>query len=164
MMIKRRGFFDTDAEFAFAESGGDVRMRPGIDVGIYPKANGCDAPHPMRDGSKQRKLGRRFDVEAEDVRRERSLHFGFGLANARKYDMARVAAGRNDARQFACGHDVETAAEPRENVENTEVGIRLHRVADKMWHRRKSGVELAPRAFERCARVDEARRTELRGD
>ena len=132
MAIQRRRVFDVDAKFAFAEPGGDVGMRSGIDVGIHTQADRCDTPHPMRDRCQQRKLRSGFDVEAKYVRRERRLHLRRGLADTRKYDLARIAARRDDTRELTARHNVEAASEPRKNIEHAEVGVRLHRVAHKM--------------------------------
>ena len=97
-------------------------------------------------------LARRFDVEAEDAGGERRFHFGVALADAGEHDLARIAAGGDDARELAAGHDVEAAAEPREQVEDRERRIRLHRVADEVRNAGERRVERPVRAASARAR------------
>ncbi len=76
-------------------------------------------------------FGRRLDVEAQDVGRERALDLRLGLADAGKHRLARVAAGREDALEFAAGDDVESGPAPGQQVEHRQVRVGLHRVADE---------------------------------
>ena len=162
--VQRGGLVDADAELALLEARRDVGMRARIDVGVHAKADRRHFSHPTRDGRKHRQLGGGFDVEAQDVGSERLLHFGLGLPDPREDDATRVPAGGNDARELAAGHDVETAAEAREDVEHAEVRVGFHGVAHKMRLRAERFIERAPCGFEHRAGIDEARRIELRGE
>ena len=87
-----------------------------------------------------------------------------GLADAGEHDPCGIAAGGDDARELAAGDDVEAAAEAREEVQDSEVGIGLERIADEMGDAPERLVEGAEAAFERRARVHVARRAEALGD
>jgi hypothetical protein len=82
--------------------------------------------------------------------------------------LLRIAAGGEDARQFAAGDDVETGAEFGEKVEDGEVGVGLDRVADQRAV--SQAVRLQRVAIgrvgggQRGARIDVARGAEARGD
>ncbi len=78
---------------------------------------------------------RAFDVEAADVQLQREVDFGAGFADAGKNDVARVAAGANDALEFAAGNDVEAGAERAEQLQHSEVAVGFHRVADLVRQR-----------------------------
>ena len=73
---------------------------------------------------------------------ERKRNFTFGLADAREDAFARVAARRDDALQLARAHDVKTRAQIGERAQDGEVGVRLHRKADEVIHRRERAVKL----------------------
>ena len=45
------------------------------------------------------------------------------LADAGEDDLARIAAGGDHARELAAGDDVEAAAQPREQIQDREVGF-----------------------------------------
>ena len=121
-------------------------------------------PSAARDRVERFELGGRLDVEAADACRQRGLHLGRGLADAREHDLRRIAAGGDHPRQLAAGNDVEAASEAREDVQHSEVGIRLDGVANEMRNARERGVECAEPAFERSARVDVAGGAEALGD
>ena len=158
------GFIDPDSEFAVLEAGGDVGVRARIDVRIHAEADRGRTAHSLRDGGEHRKLGRRFDVEAEDIRAEPLLHFRFGLADAGKDNPCWIASRGDHTRELAAGHDIEAAAEPREDIEHAEVAVRFHCVAHKMRQRAERRIEPAPFGFERRARIDKARRAESLGE
>ena len=139
-------------------------MRLRIDVGVHPQRNGGDPARAAGDGIQRFEFGGRLDVEAADARRQRGLHFGRRLADAGEHDPGGIAAGGDDAREFPAGDDVEAAPEARQDVQYSEVGIRLDRVADEVRHALERGVEGAEPGFERRARVDVAGRAEALGD
>src|SRR5258706_8869304 len=109
-------------------------------------------------------LAGRFDVEAMDRKLERLRHFGIGLANSGEHDLGRIAACSNYPRQFAARHDVEAAAESREQIDDAKIRIGLHRVADEVRDAGEGGVDLAIRALEGGAGIDEARGSVPRRD
>ena len=139
-------------------------MRLRIDVGIDAKADRRDLACAFGDALEVLELARGLDVEAEDVQRRAPAQLLVGLADAGEHDLARIAAGRDHARELAAGHDVEAAAQAREDVEHGEVRVGLHRVADEMRQRRERAVELAVGGLERGARIHKAGGAETRRD
>ena len=81
----------------------------------------------------------------------RPMHFRGGLSDTGKNDLARIAAGRDDSRELSAGYDVEAASQTRQQVQQRQVGVGFHRVANKVWRIAEGGVELAERAFQRGA-------------
>ncbi len=73
----------------------------------------------------------RLDVETHDVGLQRLLDLPFSLADAREHDLGGITASRKHAGKLTAGNDVEACAQPRQDVEHREVGIRLHRIADQ---------------------------------
>ena len=86
------------------------------------------------------------------------------LADAGEHHLAGIAAGGDHARELAAGNDVEARPEPREHVEDGEVRVRLHRVADEVIAAGEGSAERTERGLERRARVDIARRAEAARD
>jgi hypothetical protein len=64
-------------------------------------------------------------------------------ANAGEHHFARVAARCQHALQFASGDDVEARTQTREHVEDGEIRVGFHRVADEMLTTLQSRAELA---------------------
>jgi len=91
-------------------------------------------------------------------------HFVIGLADAREHDLGRVGASRDRARQLTARHDIESAPQACEQVEDAEVRIGLHGVADEVWNAGERCVELTKRVLERGAGIYEAGRSEARRD
>ena len=91
------------------------------------------------------------------------------LADAREHDLARIAAGGDDARELAAGDDVEAGPEPREHAQDREVRVRLQRIAHQVLASGEGRRECAERVLEGGARVDvaggaEARRNRIERD
>ena len=63
---------------------------------------------------------------------QRVFHFGGSLADARKDDLGRVAAGLEDAEQFAAGDDVEARAGPGQQRQHGQRRVGFHRVANRV--------------------------------
>ena len=162
--VEQRSVGECDAEFAFLESGRDVRMRERIDVRVYAKAHRRDRAHACRDAGELIELARGFDVEAEDARGERRFHLRLGLADAGEHDLARIGARGRHARKLAARHDVEAAAEAAEEIENRQRRVRFHRIADEVRMRGERAVERLERVFEQRARVHVRRRAEALGE
>jgi hypothetical protein len=73
-----------DAELVGAQPGRDVGMCLRVDVGIDAQADAGAPTRDARDLAQQLELADALDVEAEDVARERALHLGARLADARE--------------------------------------------------------------------------------
>jgi hypothetical protein len=119
------------AELVRLQAGRDVWVGLRIDVRVHAQRDRGALAHAAGHRVQAVQFRDRFDVEAQDAFLEREAHLGFGLADAREDGLARVAAGCDHAQQFAAGDDVEAGAFARQQVEDGEVRIGLHRVADE---------------------------------
>ena len=138
-------------------------MRLRIHVRIHPQRNGRAQTHVMRDFRQPAQFGFGLDVEALDLGGQRGAHFPGLLAHTGKHDPGRVRTGRQGALELAAGNDVEARAQAREFLQDGQVGIGLHAVADQ--HRMLAdGIAVGfPGSLERGARVNVQRRAQLFG-
>ena len=137
---------------------------PASTSGLMRNETGARLPALTARCVQNLELRLRFDVEAVDAGFQREIHFRRRLGDARKDDAVRRNAGGQRPAQFADGDHVDPGAEPRERLQDSLVGIRLHRVADH-------GVDAVERfgkdpvvAFEGCRRIDVEGRTDGLGD
>ena len=105
-----------------------------------------------------------LDVEAQDASFEGGADLGFGFPHAREHHLARVSAGGDHPRKLSAGDDVETRAQSREQVEDRQVRIGLHCIADQHVAARAGHGKLVEGAAEGGARIDVARGAEIAGD
>ena len=135
-------------------------MRLGVDVGIDAQADARAPAGAACHLAQQLELADAFDVEAEDVDRERALHLGAGLADAGEDDPLRVAAGGEDALELAAGNDVEAAAAAREPLQHRQRRVGLDRVAEEVVAAGERVLVRGERVRHDRARVDVERRLE----
>src|SRR3954462_15249227 len=129
-------------------------MRFCIDIRIHAQAYRCLAAKLARDVVESLQFAFRFDVEAQDACAKRLAHLVARLADSGKHRLARAAASRHYSRQFTAGNDVKTAAQAGKQVQDGEIRVGFHRVADKMWPRSESRVITQISLFERRTRID----------
>ncbi len=129
--VGRQRVVKGDPEFVGLQTGGDVRVGLGVDVRVHAQRNARHLADRACHLVQAVQLGNRFDVEAQDAVLEREAHFIGALAHARKNHLVRIAAGSDHAQQFTARDDVETGAFARQQVQDGQVGIGLHRVADQ---------------------------------
>ena len=129
-------------------------MRLRVDIGVHAQAHARSATVRVRHLSEPFELVFAFDVEAQHADLERARHFRARLANAGKDDAGRVAAGGQHALELAAGDDVEAAAVAREPLQNGEIRVGLHRVADQMLAAFERLLVRRERALHRPRRVD----------
>ena len=121
---------DGDAELVLAQAGGYVGMGDSVHVGVDADGKaGCFA-ETRRLGVEQRQLRLRFAVEGADAALQRVFHFRGGLADSGEDDLRGVAAGFQDAVEFAAGDDVETGALFGQERQHGQRRIGFHRVAN----------------------------------
>ena len=149
-----------DAELVGAQPGRDVGMRLRVDVGIDAQADARAPARSARDLAQQLELADALDVEAEDVERERALHLGARLADAREDDPLRRAAGGEDALELAARDDVEAAAAAREPLQDGERRVGLDGIAEQMVASGERTLVGGEGARHRRARIDVERRAE----
>ena len=126
----RHHFVVGDPELRGLLAGPGVGMRFGRNVGI-------DADPDVRGllalpghGDHDIELRGRLDVEEPDARADRVFQLGRGLADTRKDDGIGLEPGRERAAQLPHRDDVGARAQLLEYLEDAEVAVRLHRVAD----------------------------------
>ena len=136
-------------------------MRAGVHVRIHPHCDRRDPLEPSGHAIDAVQLRFAFDVESINAAAQREFNFLFGLAHAGKRAFPRRSAGGNHAAQFALADDVEAATQVGESAQDSEVGVRLDRVADEVLERRQRGVELAKVVRQGALRIDVKRRAEL---
>src|SRR5262245_23683787 len=83
LLIRREGALERDAELTLLQSGGDIRMRVRIDVGVHAQRYRRALVRTAGDGVQGLELGLRLDVEAQDAGLEGARHLGLGLTDAR---------------------------------------------------------------------------------
>ena len=91
-------------------------------------------------------------------------HLGRALAYPGENHLAGIAAGGNDAREFAARDDVEAGAHAGEQINDGEGGIRLHGVTHQDVVPAAGGLELSQRCGEGGAGIDIAGRAEFARD
>jgi hypothetical protein len=162
--VKRPRFLEGDAELVFLQPRGDVGVGAGIDVRVHAQADGRRGAHAAGDAGDAQQFAARLDVEAEDALLDGQADVRLGLAHAREHHLARVAPSGDHALQLAARDDVEAAAQAGEQVEDGEVGVCLHSVADEVRPIAQRPLEGLEGPGERRFGVDVAGGAELAGD
>ncbi len=162
--IQANCVLERDPELALLQTSGDVRMCPGVDVRIHTQAHRRTPTHFPRNPLQAQEFGFRLHIEAKDACSQSVVHFPRGLAHAGEHGPRRVCAGGDDSHQFACGDDVETAAQTSEKVEDRQIGISLDCIADQVRTCSKGAIVLPKGLSQCCPRVDVAWRSEFLGD
>ncbi len=103
----------------------------GSTSGLTRSAMGATLPMSAGDAVDRVQFGLAFDIEHEDAGVEGLGDLLVGLAHAREDGFARVSAGGLDAEQFSARDDVEAAAVLGEELQDAQVRVRLHGVADQ---------------------------------
>ena len=164
LAIQSRRILEGDAELVLAQAGGNVGVRAGIDIRIDAQAHRRGAAERSRHRRQPPQFARRFDVEAQDAGGQRLAHLGLGLAHPGEDHFARIAPGRDHPLQLAARHDVEAAAETREQIEDREIRVRLHGIANEVRTIAQCVLEGQKGRGQCRARIHIARRAEARGD
>src|SRR3970040_2663610 len=98
------------AELSLLEPGGDVRMRLGIHIGVYPNSHPGDRPHLSRHLIEQTQLLRGFHIEHEDVRLEGLLHLLTMLPHSGEHNPLGWYAGVERPEELSARDHVRPAA------------------------------------------------------
>ena len=117
-------------KFVALEPGRNIGMGFRIHVRIDPDADGCFAAKFQSNRVQDREFGFAFHIEAADTDLQGQAHFRAGFANPRKNDLAHVATGGDDAREFARRDDVKAAARLGKNLQHPQRGVGLHGVTN----------------------------------
>src|SRR5262249_38218219 len=107
-----------------------------------------------------------LDVEREDAELRPELDLLVGLADAGEDDPVRRDSRLHRSAQLVAGDDVDARAERGERLDDREVPVGLHRVADEVRRtlRTERGVEAAEALLDQRAAVDVDGRADLARD
>src|SRR4051794_26397918 len=107
-------------------------MRRSVHVRIHTYGYASSHAAAARDGVEQFKLRFGFAVEAEDTAREGVLDLLGCFTNARENYLARVPSSFENPKQLAAGYDVETRPGFGEQLQQCQVGVSFHGIANRM--------------------------------
>jgi len=128
------GVSDGNAELVFFQTGGDVRVRAGIDVRVDAQRNRRANAHFGGHDLQAFQLFGGLDVKAVHADFQGATHVVTGLADTGEHDLVSLATSGQHTFQLATGHDVETGAKTGQDIEHAQVGIGLDREAHQMRH------------------------------
>ena len=156
--VERNHLSELHAEFAVAESGGDMRVDTGINVGIDAHGNVRLNAETFRDGMNAVEFSGRLDVEALDSGAKRERDVGDRLPDAGEDDLLRISARFERTEYFAAAHAVEARALTGDKFEDAAGGRRLYGVADLVGLFPESLFISLETLRDSCARIDVERR------
>ena len=105
-------------------------MRRGVDIGIHTDRDRGDQSRLGGHGIDHFEFFLGLDVEAIDSLAQGVVDLAGYLADAGKRAAVGAAAGLEHLEEFASGDDVKASPFLREQIQDGEVAIGLHRVAD----------------------------------
>src|SRR6185437_7968348 len=86
---------------------------------------------PRCNTSERIQLGCALQVEKKDAGFQSGFHFGDAFADAGEdHGLAGGSAQASDALQLAAGNHVKPTAERRQQLQDSQIGIRLYRITD----------------------------------
>ena len=152
------------AELVRFQTGRDVRMTPGVDVGIDANRHSGVVLHAGRDGFDPRELARRFDVDRLESQRDGAFELGVRLAHAGKHDVRwREASPASDV-ELPHRVGVDRRAERPEQPDERERRICLQRVVHPVGIGAEGLVERAIPLTDEGGAVDVHRRAHFGGN
>ena len=119
-----------NAELVFLQAGGDVGVGGRIHIRVDAQRDRCLQVQFAGDLVQPFQFGQRFHVEAADASRECLTDLVGRFAHAREHHLCRIAAGRHHTGQFAARHHVEAGAQAGKQLQNGQVAVGLHGIAD----------------------------------
>ena len=152
---------ECDAEFIFVSAGGDFRVRVGVHVRVHAHGDGRDFFQPRGDAIDALQFRLALGIERINTLPQGEFNFGLRFADAGEDALARVAARRDDALQFAAADDVEAAAEIRQRAQYGQIGIGFDGETDEVIHRRHGRIEFLEMLGQRALRINVKRRAEF---
>src|SRR5208337_2602387 len=144
-----------NAELVLVQAGGDVRVRAGVNVGVYADSEFGGFAQMGGASAEHLQLGGAFHVEQENAGSKGKVDFLRQLADSGEDDLGgRLAANSQYALQFTAGHDIETTTQRCEQPKNREVRVGLHGVTDGVLAIAESFVELLVALAYGACRID----------
>ena len=131
LAVQRRCIRNRHAELVAAQASRNIRMRPGIHIGIHPQRHRRD--HARRRGKFRQtpQLGGRFHIKTADADRERARDFRIRLGDAGKNHAGRCTTGAQDAFQLAAGDNIKTRARFSKEAQQSQIAVGLHRIIQR---------------------------------
>src|SRR5271157_2608235 len=127
-------------EFVFVQAGGNIRMRFCCSIRVPPHRELRCLAKMHRARCQQLQFTGAFNVEKQNTGPERQIDLLGQLANSGENHVTRGFPSEFlYSLQFAAGNDVEPSAKPREQSQDREIRIGLHRITD--------GVVASPKSF-----------------
>ena len=127
--LKRIGIGNT--KFIGFQAGGDIRMGFSVDIRVDTQGNRSDFTQTRSNFLNAVDFGNAFHIEAFHACIQRKFNFCLTLAHTGKNRFRRIAAGRQNTRQLAAGHNVKTAPQRSKVLDDAQVAIRFNCIADK---------------------------------
>ena len=155
---------DRHAELVAAHPGGDVRMAPGVDVGVHPQRHAGAAALARRLGVDALQLAARFGVDRLEAEGDRPRDLGAALADAGEDDLLRREAGLQGDLDLADGIAVGAGAEALDQAHQAERRVRLERVVDAVPAAGQGGGQARVTGADQGGAVDVAGRPDLARD
>src|ERR1039458_3458558 len=133
ILVNLQSLPDVDAKLVIAQTGRDVGMSLGKDVGIDAQGETSLASELCGALSQQLQLRLALSVEFENVSLERQVNLGGSFAHAGVDDPdCGLGRSRQHPLQLSAGDDVESRSMRRQQLQNSQSGVGLDRVADQM--------------------------------
>ena len=159
--IKRGCILQCHAKLVLAHPGRNIRMRLGVHIRIHPQRDRRGLAHGRSHLGKTLQLRRRLHIKTANPGRERRLHLRVRLRHAGKHHLRRVAARLQHPRQLAAGNNIKTRTFRREQAQNRQIRIRLHRKMQLQLARQPMRQIRAELRADGVAVIDIKRRTKL---
>ena len=152
-----------NTEFIGFQAGGDIRVGFSIDIGVDAQGNRSDFTQTRGNFLNTVDFGNAFHIEAFHACIQCKLDFCFTFAHTGKNRFRRIAACRQNTRQLTAGYNVKTAPPRSKVLDDAQVAIRFHCVADKRIQSGKCGLVVFKCLGQRRFAVHIKRRTKLFG-
>ena len=124
------GLVERHAELVDLEAGRNMRMAPGVDVGVDANRHARHEPRPHRQRLDALELAGRFDVDRLQPERHRAFELGVRLADAGEDDVARRETGLAGQLDFPNRVRVGPGAQLAEQARDGQRRVGLERVVD----------------------------------
>src|SRR5437868_1488182 len=130
--INGRGVMERDAKFVFALAGRDILVRRRHDIRIYSERDWCALVSDGGDLIDVIKLSFAFDIERVNPLLQGIFDLFAGFPDSGESAFRGIAAGPDNAIEFATGNDVEPSICLREQTKNRAIRVGLDRIANEV--------------------------------
>ena len=159
--IKRGRILQRHAKLVLTHPGRNIRMRLGVHIRIHPQRDRRDLAHGRSHLGETLQLRRRLHIKAPYPGGKRRLHLRIRFRDTGKHHLRRVTARLQHPRQLAAGNNIKTRALRREQAQNRQIRIRLHRKMQLQLARQPVRQIRAELPTDGVAVIDIKRRTKL---